>query len=73
MATSSHPDQGRVPIRRKWGHPSWVQPETFADIYQVWTAEAWVIRAASVVDRSARTQRNSASLDFLFDEECAAA
>ena len=73
MATSSHPGPGRVQVTRKWGHPLWVEPETYADIYQVWTTEAWVVRVASVLDRSTRTQRNSASLDFLYDEACAAA
>jgi len=73
MATSSRPGPGRVLVRRKWGHPLWVEPDTYADIYQVWTTEAWVVRAASVIDRSRRTQRNSASLDFLYDQECAAA
>ena len=55
MATSSHPAPGRVLVQRKWGHPSWVQPDTYADVYQVWTTEAWVIRVASVADRSRRT------------------
>ena len=73
VATSSHPGPGRVRVRRKWGHPSWVEPGTYADIYQVWTTEAWVVRVASVVDRSRRTQRNFASLDFLHDDACAAA
>lgn len=73
MATSSRPGPGRVLVDRKWGHPAWVHPDTYADIYQVWTVEAWVIRVASVADRSRRLQRNSASLDFLYDEACAAA
>lgn len=73
VATSSQWAPGRVQVTRKWGHLLWVQPDTFADIYQVWTAPAWVVRVASVIDHSRRTQRNFASLDFLYDEECAAA
>lgn len=73
VATSSRSARGRVRVRRKWGHPTWVLSDTFADIFQVWTLELEVVRRASTLDRSRRTQRNYASLDFLYDEECAAA
>lgn len=73
VATSSRAARGRVMVRRKWGHPFWVLPDTFADIFQVWTLEVETVRRASNVDRSRRTQRNYASLDFLYDEGCAAA
>ncbi len=73
MPTSSKPASGRVLVGLKWGHPAWRNPDTYADILQIWTLQGWMVRDASRRDRSQRGNRNRASLEFLFSEAAAAA
>ena len=74
VATSSHPALGRILIRRKSGHPGWVKPPSYADLWQVWTATNDAVTRAALAagDASAPGARNLAALRFLFDARCAA-
>jgi hypothetical protein len=66
VATSSKPGRGRVRVARKWGEIRWVFEDTFADLFQVWTADIDVVRlAARMSDRSQRGARNFADIRVL--------
>lgn len=65
VATSSRPAPERDRVTRKWGQPAWTMPETWADLYQVWTVGSFfALRAASLgVDPSFPGGRNFALID----------
>ena len=74
VATSSKPAPERTRITRKWGHPTWREPPTFADLYQVWRVRTFLaLRAATLgVDNSFPGARNFAMIDLTQDGELAA-
>ena len=66
VATSSRPAVGRARLLRKWGNRSWVEGDSYADQWQVWTVDIDVVRlVARTCDRSQRGARNYGDVDGL--------
>ena len=67
IACSSKPAPGRTRLVRKFGHPCWMDGDTYVDVHQVWSIDVDVVRlVARSTDRSRRGDRNHADLRCLY-------
>ena len=65
VVATSHNGPGRLPIRRKVGHPGWVRCDSFVVPSQVWIFSiAAITKASAGLDLSRPGARNLASLEW---------